>query len=195
MYGLEYATKNHVIFSMMTNNNTITREDLRNVIVSLNLPSIILELYDGKCKDEIVLKYAIYNYGYPAKILDLNKDQQKHYLTERYCPILCYLEDTIFAYDQISKGYVTYSIEYFEDKSESLTWDGLFINEVLRWWENEIEDEDILYIGNLFGLKYTKEIISDIYTTSEMSKLSSFQDIFLWRNKLLDKINGRAESN
>lgn len=191
MYGLEYATKNIVVI-MTTNSIGITREDMRNLIIRLDLPQTILELYDETCTDPILKKNGLLtDYSYPDMILCLNKEQQDVYQTDIYKPFLSSYSETIFAYDEVSKGYIRYSVEYFKGKINSLTWDGLFVREILSWWEFEINDDDILYIGNLFGLKHTKNIISELYIAYSNGEFKTFEKTEIWINAMIDKIDGR----
>lgn len=169
----------------------ITNTDIRNLIIELKLPKVILEFFDNKCNDHILISNLGSNYySDPYKILILNADQQKRYLVEQYKPILSCNSDTIFAYDQQSNGYISYSIEYWSKEPTVYTWDGLFVSEILFWYESEIEVDAILHIGNLFGLKYTKDILDDIYKTAKYKGFSTYENIKKWENTMIGKING-----
>ena len=76
-------------------------------------------------------------------------------------------------------------------KPECLTWEGLIVSEILRWWENEVNEEDILHIAKLFGLKYTKEILDSFYFTTQGKGFATFEEVEQWKNSLIDKYNFR----
>ena len=166
-------------------NQQITSEDIRKLIVELNLQPVILDLFNENCKDKIIGKYCL-GYACPYQILDLPKIQQNHYCVERYKPLLVDYGCKIFAYDVVSKGFTSYSIELFIEKElQILTWDGIFIDEILHWWEKEITDDEILYLGNLFGLKYTKLILESIYSTTNGKGFSSFREKEKWKQDII----------
>jgi len=184
--------ENAMLATLEKDKERITITDMRNLIVELGLPQTFLDMYDETCNDEILLREFHRDYTAPHAILSyLTKEQQNHYLIDRYKPILSYAHSTIFAYDTITKGFITYYIELMPDNPEYLTWDGLFIDEIIRWWEYEVSDKDILHIGKLFGLKYTKEILDSIYSTTDGNGFATSEKRDKWRSKMLDKINGR----
>lgn len=176
----------------MEHNSQITKAAIQTLIIALKLPPIILDLFNGTCTDNIVLRNLRQDYGEPYQIFCLTGLQQDSYFTDRYKPILSYTNSTIYAYDMVSKGYIKYSVELMNKNPEYFTWDGLFVRDILFWWELEISDEDILYIGNLFGLKYTKDILDSIYITHDKNGFTSFQDTELWASAMIAKINGKV---
>ena len=68
-------------------------EQMRDLIIELNLPKSILELYDGNCENSDLQ----YDFKDPYAILCLSEEQQGNYLVDRYKPILAYAFETIFA--------------------------------------------------------------------------------------------------
>lgn len=155
-------------FFKRTEEKGVTLEEIRNLIIELNLPSSILELYDGCCKN-LNLQDQFSN---PHAILCLSKKQQNNYHIDRYKPILDFYFETIIAYDVISKKYVTYSIEMFDEKLlNPMSWDSIFIPIVKLWWETEISDEIILSYGEILGIRYTDLILENIkyFDDSKMS--------------------------
>ena len=153
-----------------------------------------MDLFDGNCYDEVLRhNYMEKDYAAPYAVVDLTKHQQDAYLIDRYKPILAYAHSTIFAYDAILKGFICYDIEdnLEKMKPECLTWDGLFVSEILRLWENEVNEEDILHIAKLFGLKYTKEILDSFYFTTQGKGFATFEEVEQWKNSLIDKYNFR----
>jgi len=172
----------------------VTESEIRKLIIDLKLSGIVLDLFNETCNDE-VMEYGLHeDYVIPYAILELTKKQQDEYLVDRYKPILAYAHSTIFAYDSELNGFIVYDIEdKIVDKEECLTWDGIFVNEVLRWWENDVSNEDILYIGNLFGLKYTKEILDSIYSTTEGKGFPTFEDAYAWEEAMINQLNARIK--
>lgn len=179
---------------MENNKERVTEAEIRKLIINLNLSATVLELFNGTCNDEVMEREFHKDYTIPYAILELTKEQQDEYLIDRYKPILAYAHSTIFAYDSKLKGFIVYNIEEdIVEKEECLTWDGLFISEILRWWEYEVSDDDILYIGNLFGLKHTQKILESIYSTTEGIGFPTFEEAYKWEKTLIDQLNARIK--
>ena len=170
----------------------ITNEDIRSLIPTLGLSKNVLELFDGKCEDDVMKSHFFdKDYADPNMVISLLKYQQDAYLVDRYKPIIAYAGASVFAYDSKLKGYISYDIEsHLEQEEECLTWDGLFVGEVLRWWEHDISEEDIIHIGDYFGLKHTKEILDSIIATTDGKGFATGKEITAWENSMIDKING-----
>lgn len=134
----------------------IESEQMRNLIIELNFPESILELYDGNCKNHDLQ----HDFQDPYAILCLSKEQQDFYLVDRYKPILAYAFEEIFAYDIETEKYVKYSIEYFrEEDLEPMSWDCLFVDILITWWELEYPDDKILTYGKILGVKNIETIL------------------------------------
>ncbi|MBC9929978.1 hypothetical protein [Chitinophaga qingshengii] len=172
-----------------TDMERVTKADIRELMSQINLPPSVFDLFDEKCTDAVMQKHRLdKDYTYPYSIIDLKKNEQDAYHIDRYKPILAYAHATIFAYDTLKGGFTTYYIEGDVDvDGECFTWDGLFCQEILRWWEYEIPDEDILYIGEYFGLKHTSQILDSI---NAAQGFSSEEQRIRWKNETLIKING-----
>lgn len=170
----------------------VSKAEIRNLILDLKLPQIIPDIFDGICKDEIIKQKLNNQYTAPYAVIELTKKQQDNYLIDRYKPILSYGHATIFAYDTELKGFITYDIEMMTRNPKCLTWDGLFISKILRWWEYELSNEDILHIGNLFGLKNTKYILNSIYTSTNGKGFATFEAADEWKNKMYNEINANV---
>ena len=171
----------------------VTEQETRKLIIELKLSQTILELFDGKCEDEIVLDTFRNDYADPYAILCLTEEQQNKYRIDRYKPILAYAFSTIFAYDIKQKGFVSYYIELMNEQLVCFTWDGLFVQEILKWLDFEISDENILHIGNLFGLKYTKEILDSYYSRTGGDGFPTTKEKENWVDEIMDMINGRIK--
>jgi hypothetical protein len=176
------------------NKEKITHQEMRNLIHKLNLSQGISDLFDGNCTDRIMQQHFFdKSYSDPYMVLSLEKFQQDVYAADRYKPILAYSGATVFAYDSVLKGFISYDIESAVTPVQScLSWDGLFIPEILRWWEYEVSDENILHIGRYFGLKHTQEILDSIYETTDGEGFSTGKAIAEWENAMIVKINGRV---
>lgn len=123
--------------------------------------------------------------------IDHPTEELKHYKVDRYVPFLSIYQSAVFAYDNVANKFVSYRIEYFrEDNLERLSWDGLFIEEVCAWWEDEWPDADIVHIGDLLGLQHTKELIDNIALHDEEG---SGDSSFEWRKLLKRKFGGLVE--
>lgn len=170
----------------------VTRKDIRELMSQINLPPHVFELFDENCTDTIMQKHRLdKDYTYAYSIIDLKKNEQDAYYIDRYKPILACAHATIFAYDTQKDGFTTYYIEGDVDvDGECFTWDGIFCQEILRWWEYEIPDEDILHIGNYFGLKHTKQILESIITATDGKGFSNEEQRSRWENEMLTTING-----
>jgi hypothetical protein len=87
-----------MFFNKKYKREAVTFEKMRDLIIELNLPESILDLYDGKCKTEELQydfrdPYAIFHCA--GEGADLKKAQD-HYLVDRYKPILSYAFEQIF---------------------------------------------------------------------------------------------------
>ena len=139
-------------------------EQMRNLIIELGLPKSILELYDGDSENSNLQ----YDFKDPYAILCLPKEQQDSYLVDRYKPILACAFDEIFAYDIETKKYVKYDIEYFrEEDLEPMSWDCLFVDTLVMYWESERSDEGIREYGKILGIKNIETILKLIKEENE----------------------------
>jgi hypothetical protein len=176
-----------MLFNKENKNAAVTFETMRDLIIELNLPQSILDLYDGKCEREKLQydfkdPYAIFHCA--GEGVDLKKAQER-YVVDRYKPILAYGFEKIFAYDIVSKKYVTYSIENFrEENLKPMSWDSLFIDIMTLWWESEMPDREIMKLGELLGLKHTKTILEKIEKAHEGGA-----DYNEWQESLIKEID------
>ena len=179
----------------MNNKNRLTEQQIEALIPQLGLSPNILNLFKGTCRDKVMKEhYFDEDYSKPESIFLMTKEEQDVFLIDRYKPILEYHEK-IYAYDTVLKGYITYTVE---DEVLPLdycyTWDGLFVPEILFWWEDEMEDEEIIHIGNYFGLKHTEEILQSIVYETDGKGFKTFEMTDNWEQRMLEKINGIIRS-
>jgi hypothetical protein len=165
----------------------INFEQIRNLIIELKLPGIILELYDGNCNIELLQS----SFQDPYVIFTLNKNQQDKYLIDRYKPLLAYYTETIFAYDIISKKYVKYSIELFDEKVlEPMSWDSLFINFIIGLWEDgDYAEDEIVNYGKYLGVKNTGKILEERIEIED--KKLNYLEYMKWEKSLIKLIDNK----
>lgn len=187
-----------------TDTEKITEQDMRDAIIRLKLPKVILELFDGTCTDEVITRLGLndsYTFTKPYAIINLQRFQQDHYLIERFTPLLAYRHGTIYAYDNLLNGFIKYYTELGpkEGNYPVLTWDGIFIRNIYTLWEEKwsekgdeyYTDEDIIYVGNLLGLKHTKEILDSIILWDKNRNFSTYEGSEKWENKMINQHNAR----
>ncbi|PSK93529.1 hypothetical protein [Taibaiella chishuiensis] len=169
-----------------------TEVDVLECAVAAGLPDGIIRLLGARCDDPVLQQHRLHkDYACPYAITDLTKREQEVYAIDRFKPILAYAHATIFAYDTLKKGYVTYDIESEPDVAAGcLTWDGVFVSEILRWWEYEIPDADIIYIGHYFGLHYTEQVLQSIYARTDGKGFPTYKALNAWEQEMLAEIKG-----
>jgi len=149
--------------------NTLSLDDIRNIILSLKLPPVVMDLFNGTCTNERLKCLLGTRYQAPYLLLEIPLHQAvKQYKVDRYVPFLAVWQNIIFAYDGEKKGFVRYGIESFDaDNLQLLTWEDLFLEEVIAWWELEWQEEDIIYMSDLFGLKQIEEVLRELALCDE----------------------------
>ena len=165
----------------------LKEKDVFNKIKKLDLPKTISDLFS---KNEESKKIGLDNYlRCPTEFFLMTKKEQDAYNVENIIPLL---SDPsfykIYAYDKIKNGYLTFDIEMPEpninENSQRFTWDGLFVSDILFWWESEIGNNQIIKFGKALNLNWTKEIIDSIENELESSKSKNISD---WKNSIYKK--------
>lgn len=159
-----------------------------NLITELKLPNIIIDLFK---ENEQSKKNALSDfYRCPSEFYLMTKHEQDTFSVDNIIP---FLSDTsfykIYAYDRLKKGFLTYDIEQPEtiiDKKERYSWDGIFVSDILFWWECEIENDVIIEFGNALNLKWTEEILWEIENKLDNS---DFENIKNWKMSIYEKYN------
>lgn len=142
----------------------LREEDVLKLINELELPKTIKDLF---LKNEAVPMGLENFYRPPTEYFLMTKKGQDYYQVDRIIPFLC---DAgfykIYAYDTVQKAFLSFEIEMseaeFNQNTRRFTWDGIFVEDILAWWENEVENEQILEYGKALSLKWTKEILMSI---------------------------------
>ncbi len=188
-----WRKKHKELGKIVTNNaKDKIKQDLHLYIIEKNLPVVLHEIIEEKISNKLFKTTFEKNYNAPYSILLLNEKEQSIYQTERYKPIFSYAHSTIYAFDTKTGGFVTYDIEnnLRELQLPSYTWDGLFVKQILFWWECEISDFDIIKIGDYLELNHTKEILQSINKETNRNGFKNTGLVHLWELDILDKING-----
>ena len=170
-------------------NKAVTEQEMRELVIKLGLPKVILDLFDEQVKDEQVAELIGYNYAKPYSILALNGNEQQTYQTARYIPFLELNGSEIFAYDKEKDGFVSYYLDGDMDNLQVKTWEGLFLNEVTEWIENEWEDEDVIFLGEQLNLPHIKEILKNYLEALEDHGLSTFEEKNAWISMTMKQMN------
>ncbi|MGM1430036.1 hypothetical protein ACS126_12320 [Sphingobacterium lactis] len=168
-------------------NGRIEEKDLRALISSLQLPPVILEIYDENIKDPQVAEYFEETYFKPESILTLSAEEQKIYQTDRFVPLLEIDNSLIIAYDTERKGYIDYYLESDPMDSPLYTWDGVFLEQVTLWFEDEMEEDEILHLGKTLHLKHVPEILESLMEAEEDGELDTFEGKDQWMTTELKK--------
>jgi len=170
----------------------VSEREIRELIRTLNLPETIMEIFDEKITDEAVRDALENDYSKPYSILDLHPSAQKLYRLEQYKPILELRCSQIIAYDIRNNGFVPYFLEDGIVEPVCLSWDGVFLEEVLYWWENEWSDKEMVYVGRKLGLNHVDKILESLNGTPDGAGFQTFEEKETWVDKMLKELNLKA---
>ncbi|WP_298425214.1 hypothetical protein [uncultured Kordia sp.] len=165
----------------------LKEKDVLNTIKKLDLPKTISDLF---CKNEESKRIGLNNYlRCPTEFFLMTKKEQDAYNVENIIPFLSDISFyKIYAYDKKKNGFLTFDIEMPEpninESSQRFTWDGLFVSDILFWWECEIENNKIIEFGKALQLNWTREIIDSIESKLDNSKT---ENITKWKNSIYKK--------
>jgi len=147
------------------NPNGLRREEVLNELADLKIPDALNDII----RDTNQSKNSELNehFRWPGEFFFMTKEEQIAYNAHCIIPFLCDSSFyTIYAYDKIRKGFLTFDIEVPEPEINHdhprFTWDGLFVSEILHWWQCEIENNTIIRFGEALNLKWTPQIIESI---------------------------------
>ncbi|WP_156039939.1 hypothetical protein [Aureispira sp. CCB-QB1] len=164
-----------------------TKKDTLIFLKELRLPKMILELFieSDIAKESPLSKY----FRFPFELYDMDKKNQEACHMNIFIPILCDMNFyQIYAYDKIRKGFFTYDIEApnkdWRNDAPRYAWEGIFILDILFWWECEIPNEEIIAWGEMLNLKHTKEILWSIENELENSKPDTTRG---WEKRIIRK--------
>lgn len=172
--------------------NRISEKEIRELIKTLNLPKTVMEIFDEKITDEVVHDVLGEDYSRPYSILNLHPEAQEPYRLEQYKPILELRCSQIIAYDIRNDGFVSYFLEDGIENPVCLTWDGVFLEEVSFWWENEWSDKDILYIGKKLGLNHVDKLLESLNGTPDGAGFPTFEEKEAWVSRMLQELNRKG---
>lgn len=163
--------------------NRVTKEQIKSILITLNLSPLVLELFD---ETKSLREFGFYDtFKPPNHIIDLTKKEQDTFEIDRYIPLFETMDGflEVLAYDKISQGFIRYCPEdnIPLTEYEALNWDGVFVMQILTWYEDCKSDDEILNICNLLGLTYGKEILNSI--KSDLGKKYTNEEIQKWEIK------------
>jgi len=168
----------------------LTKDQIRAVLVELDLSRFVVGLFN---ETENLQKYDFYDtFIPPHMIIDCNSMEQSVFDVDRYIPLFETMDDflEVLAYDNVLKGFIRYCPEDTIPMADHdvLTWDGIFVGQILTWYEDGKSDDQILNICNLMGLKYAKQILKSIH--SELGSRYTMKQIAIWEDQTIRKIGG-----
>ena len=165
----------------------LKKEDVLSLLKKIELPTIINDLF---VENEKSKKLELDDfYRCPSEYFLMTKDEQDHYNVDTIIP---FLSDPsfykIYAYDTTRNGFLTFDIESPDaiEKTERFTWDGIFVSDILYWWECDVEKNRILEYGDTLNLKWVEEILNSIENDLDNSTTASCTD---WKNAIYTKYN------
>ncbi|SRR5690606_9005303 len=167
-------------------------KEVFELIRTLQLPELVLEIFNGNISDPEIDELMKYNYSKPESILELTDEERKTYQVDQYKPILNFNSYQILAYDVTNKGFFLYDLEEDIDEPNLFTWDGVWLDEVSFWWENEWSDDEIRKVAKALNLKHVDEIIKSLEENDEEGTLSTFEEKDAWLNKMINKYEMRV---
>lgn len=176
------------------NTNNALETEIRELIKSLKLTAIVMEIFNDNISDPLADELLKYSYSKPYSILDLSTEEQQVYQVDRYKPILEFDSGKILAYDLKNSGFVFYSLEEGINNPECITWDGAFLEEVSIWWENEWSDKEIHFAGKNLGLKYTREIVQSLESIRDGAGPETFEAKDAWIKEMLETLNLKCKT-
>ncbi|MCT4615500.1 MAG: hypothetical protein N4A49_11565 [Marinifilaceae bacterium] len=160
------------------------KEEIQNLIQELNLPNIVLELFNRTEKaKELDLDIE---FGCPSEFFIMEEKELEFFQTASIKPLLAdgsFYQ--IYAYDIEKKGFLTYNTEDENITENRYKWEALFIKDILNWWEEEIPDEDIIKRGNLLGLDHIAELLKCVEALEEDTSI----DIEKWEQEMIEKFD------
>ena len=174
----------------------LSPNDIRGLLLELQLPQTVIELFDGACTNEKAKKHLAGQYKAPYIFFDTPLNRLESYKLDRYRPLLASFQDKVFAYDIVAKSFVSYGVERFrEQQLRHFTWEGLLVQEIITWWENDtMPDEDIICLGELLGLKRTKDLVEEIAAHDSSKASEEYHERIAWELALAEKTGGQANS-
>ena len=143
-----------------------TKEDVLKLIAELELPPIVKTIFE---KGDLPVEVK-YSFGCPEEFFIMTEEELAPWDPARICPLF---DDgnfgKIYAYHREKKKFLSF---YTDDPGPieevpCMSWDSLFVPTVLSWWEDEIEDDRIIELGNEFGLKHVEHLLATIDDDSD----------------------------
>ena len=161
------------------------KDEIINLLEELKLPEIIMDMYKGKEPPE----YFRYIYRCPEELFYSSEQELAPFSVKTIKPI--FSDDTfstIYAYNTEKKGYLKYYTEIEENLPEKdvMSWDALFVSEILTWFEYEISNENILELGKKFQLKHTNKLLSEL--NQLQAEEASYEKFEAWAKRKTEEL-------
>ncbi len=165
----------------------LKEKDVLSTIKKLGLPKTINDLFS---ENEESKRIGLNSYlRCPTEFFLMTRKEQDAYNVESIIP---FLSDAsfykIYAYDNKKNGFLTFDIETPEPNinqdSQRFTWDGLFVSDILFWWECKVDNNKIIEFGKALNLKWTREIIDSIENELDNNKTENIDN---WENSIYKK--------
>lgn len=162
----------------------VTKKQIRSKLIELNLSPFVIELFD---ETRSLKEFGFYDTFIPPDfIIDQTKKEQDLFEIDRYIPLFETMDDflEVLAYDTKLNSFIRYCPEdnFPIENNEILNWDGIFVMQILTWYEDLKTDKEILNICNLLGLKYGTEILESI--KNELGTKYTSAEITNWETKI-----------
>lgn len=173
------------MFKWFRKNSKMQKEDTLELLKAIGIPYIVQEIFmETKFSTTNVLSQY---YRCPTELYNMKRRDQEACFMSTFIP---FLSDNsfykIYAYDKQQKAFLTYFVEDAEEgwneDAPRFTWDGIFVSEILFWWECEIPNKEILEMGKMLDLKYVEEILWSIENELEYTKP---RDVNSWERKVI----------
>ncbi|WP_312134676.1 hypothetical protein [Sphingobacterium sp.] len=89
--------------------------------------------------------------------------------------------------------FIAYGLEEEIEDPIVLYWDGVFLYEVVFWYELELDEDSIMHLADLFNPKYAEEIVEGLYEAEENDEVSTFKAQDVWMANMINKLNMRVQ--
>ena len=161
----------------------LRRSQARELLLTLDLPEIVLHLFD---ENEHARHLDLSgHYSCPVSFYRMTKEEQDAYSVDTVKPLLCGPDFySIYAYDIAAKGFLQYDIESTELPTRRFKWEGMFISDVLTWWELELAPEKIIEMGMAMGLTHIREVLTSLEKGEQGGTGGS---IAAWENRMIER--------
>ncbi|RKG71441.1 hypothetical protein D7W79_30800 [Corallococcus exercitus] len=135
----------------------ISRAVARDLIVELELPQVILDIFDGNPPED-----CRHRYGRPDEYYRMTEAHQAHYGADAVVPFMDNSNfDHLFAYDRQRCGFLRF---YVEMPTEGLvqpvcSWQQLMAREFICHYEDEMDNASLRDFAKRFDFEFVEALI------------------------------------